>query len=68
MMYAWSKGEVDRENLSNRIRADLFQNEEGICPLHGCAVVSTLLNGIWQWTHKACSNSRRGRRSSLQRE
>lgn len=53
MMYAWPKGEVDRTDLNNRIQADLHHNQEAACPLHGCSVVSTLVNDIWQWVHEA---------------
>lgn len=61
MMYAWPCQEVDRTNLDNRIDAEEHQNEEGVCPLHGCAVVSKFVNGIWQWMHKAgCQKPRRG--------
>ena len=61
MMYAWPVGEVDRVDLNNRIDANEHQNEEGVCPLHGCVVVSSFVNDIWQWVHKSgCRQPRPG--------
>ena len=58
-MYAWKVGETDKSNLRNRIDARDHHNEIAECPLHGCTVVSRLINEVWQWTHERGCKHRR---------
>lgn len=54
MRYAWPKGtdiSAPDLELSKRIKAEDHKNERGICPLHGCQVMSQKVDGIWQWIH-----------------
>lgn len=51
MQLAWSLFDKDRSDPKQRIRAEDHPGERAVCPLHGCAVVSRQVGGIWQWIH-----------------
>ena len=51
MLYAYPQGWTGPPDPSKRIRADEHQGAMGVCPLHGCTVMSRVRNGIWQWVH-----------------